>query len=93
MPQAQDECDEQAQPLIHRNEKETGENDHQDHEPGRDHGFAAGRPSDLAGFGAHILKKLEWIDHVRKTSRRDLGRTAKKSGAQPKGRTPHVMNS
>jgi hypothetical protein len=56
--------DDQAQRLIHRDEKKTGEQDHENNEPRRYKGFAACGPRNLGAFGADLLKEFQRVSHM-----------------------------
>ena len=55
--------DDEAQRLIHRDEKKAGEQNHENNKPRRDQGLAARRPSDLGTLGADLLKEFQGISH------------------------------
>jgi hypothetical protein len=73
MPDTQDQCHEEPESLVYRDEKQSGEEHHENDEPGRDQGLAPRRPSDFVGLGANLLNELEWVRHrQRNTSGGDL---------------------
>ena len=55
--------DDETEYPIHRDEKKTGEQDHEKNKPRRDQGLPARRPSDLGAFGANLLKKFQRVSH------------------------------
>jgi hypothetical protein len=61
--ETQNGADDEAQRLIHRDEKKAGEQDHKNNKPGRDQGLAARRPRNLGAFGAHLLKEFQRVGH------------------------------
>jgi hypothetical protein len=55
--------DDEAQRLIHRDEKKAGEQNHENNKPRRDQGLAARRPRHFGAFGANLLKEFQRVGH------------------------------
>ncbi len=64
MTKTQNGADDEAQRLIHRDEKKAGEQDHENNKPRRDQGLAARRPRHLGAFGADLLKEFQRVGHI-----------------------------
>lgn len=63
MPQTQKAGDNEAECPVYRDKKETGEQNHEKNKNRRDRSLPPRRPSHLASFGAHLLKKLQRVGH------------------------------
>jgi hypothetical protein len=61
MAEAEDEGDQEVNALVGGEEKQAGEDAHDDHERRRDEGLAPVGPRDLVGFLPNFLQKLKRI--------------------------------
>src|SRR6266699_6929572 len=59
---AEKEGDEQSHDLVPNEKEYRGEGDHDEHHGRGNGGLAPARPSDLLGFGTHLLHELERVD-------------------------------
>jgi hypothetical protein len=62
--ETQNAGDDQAQRLIHRDEKKAGEQNHENNKPRRYKGLAARGPRNLGTFGAYFLKEFQRVSHI-----------------------------
>ena len=56
--QADEELDDRAERAVHQEEEERQQRGHDEHHDGGDPGFLAGRPYDLARFGADLADEF-----------------------------------
>src|SRR5260370_17138318 len=75
---AEKESDDETHDLICNEKEYRGDGDHDEHHGGGNGRLAPRRPSDLLGFGAHLLQKLERVDF-----RHDSCRCLERRGPQP----------
>ena len=63
MTYTQNRGDDEAQRLIHSDEKKAGEQDHENNKPRGYQGLAARRPRNLGALGADLLKEFQRVRH------------------------------